>query len=380
MVKRRVLAGAAALLAVLLVPAPLLPPHRFAEILQSWLGIGVMAAYFTAVVVIQTSFFASVGIVAALVVNRAATPSRRLVQIAVLPLFVVGSVAAVRFVKLGYLPTWMNVAVQIVACMAGVGFGIGLLYRRWKEVLAIAGIVFGVTLWGLFQGVSTDLRRETEDCLQRLVAVERGLPSDESRFPGLLQTAFAPTSANSAPAKAIQHNRAAILARGIAVGHEKLARYVGLAPDSELVRMAVSLRQGTALRGREDWARHYALSAALTVLENRWVSDAAGLFKEELDAFTHGSGFSFADFAADRAGVRFAITATRSEAGARAVQDRLQRRLSVDDFFPPVADLPENLTVEQFRRLYGGVGSPRYRKLIADIDARLDACTEILNP
>ena len=56
------------------------------------------------------------------------------------------------------------------------------------------------------------------------------------------------------------------------------------------------------------------------------------------------------------------------------MQARLQRGFAVADFFPPAADLPENLTVEQFRRDYGGVGSPRYRELAAEIEARLDGC------
>jgi hypothetical protein len=47
-----------------------------------------------------------------------------------------------------------------------------------------------------------------------------------------------------------------------------------LNPKGELVRAATSLRPGTTLRGREDWARDFLLSAALAVLENPVVSDA----------------------------------------------------------------------------------------------------------
>jgi hypothetical protein len=106
------------------------------------------------------------------------------------------------------------------------------------------------------------------------------------------------------------------------------------------VHRAIALRQGLTLRGREDWARHYALSAALAVLEHPLVSDAGGLMIEQLDALTGGSGFSFGDLAADRAGVRFAVAATRSEAAAKSMQARLQSGFAVDDFFPPVADGP----------------------------------------
>ena len=36
---------------------------------------------------------------------------------------------------------------------------------------------------------------------------------------------------------------------------------------ADVVRQAISLRERTSLSGREDWARHFCLSAALTVLE-----------------------------------------------------------------------------------------------------------------
>ena len=56
------------------------------------------------------------------------------------------------------------------------------------------------------------------------------------------------------------------------------------------------------------------------------------------------------------------------------MQARLQGGYSVDDFFPPASDLPENLTVEAFGRDYGGVGDQRYRRMIGEIEARLDRC------
>ncbi len=52
----------------------------------------------------------------------------------------------------------------------------------------------------------------------------------------------------------------------------------------------------------------------------------------------------------------------------------------VDDFFPPAFDLPENLTVEEFRRVYSGVGSRRYRQMVSDIEARLDRCAGLSAP
>ena len=78
--------------------------------------------------------------------------------------------------------------------------------------------------------------------------------------------------------------------------------------------------------------------------------------------------------------VRFAVAATRSSEGAQVMQSRLRRPFAVDDFFPPIADLPENLTPVQFRSLYGGVGAPRYRQTVAEIESRLDRCAALASP
>ena len=378
--KVRAAIGCAVLLALLAVPAPLLPPHRLAEAVQSATGAGWKMAYLVAAVGLQVAFYVSLGLLAAFAVNRAATACRRLLQVLLVPLVVVGVALLIRSLKAGHLPVLANAAIPIAACLFGVGLGLGLLYRGWKLTLIVAVAMLGMAFWGLRGGASAELSRDTEARLRQLVAAGPGLPAGEARFGALVQTAFAPPSPDATQGGSVQHNRAAILALGIAAGDERLARYVGLDQRSELVRGASSLRQGTTLRGREDWSRHYALSAALAVLEHPLVSEASGLMKEQLDALTHGSGFSFGDLAADLAGVRFAAAATRSETAAAALQARLQEGFVVDDFFPPAADLPENLTVDQFRGRYGGVGSQRYRQMTGEIEARFDRCAGLAGP
>jgi hypothetical protein len=221
------------------------------------------------------------------------------------------------------------------------------------------------------------LRTATEERLRRIVEAGPEIPRGEARFGGLLQTAFTSLAADVSTGGVIEQNRAAILALGIAIGHYRVARLVGLDEDSELVRQAGAIGQGTTLDGREDWPRHYALSAALAVIEHPLISDAGGLMKEQMDALGRGTGFSFGDLAADRAGVRFAAASTRSEAAARAMQARLQNGYSPGEFFPIVMDFPENLTVEQFRQEFGAVGSQRYRLQVSSIDRELDACDAI---
>jgi hypothetical protein len=103
------------------------------------------------------------------------------------------------------------------------------------------------------------------------------------------------------------------------------------------------------------------------------VSDAAGLFKEELDA-DGGSGFSFADLLADRSGACFARLATRDEAAARALQERLAGGARAEEFFPDGSDLPERITDRELERDYGGVGGGGYQRLTASIESRLPWC------
>ena len=249
------LAAGIVLLALVILPAPLLPPNRFAEAVQSALGIGWKTAYLVTAIGLQTAFYLSLGVVAALAVNRVQTWRGRLPQILILPLVMVGSAIVIRSVKLGYVPMLANAIIPIAACVLGAGLGLILVYRGWKLTLLVAAAVVGATLWAFLGGTSAELSRATETRLRQLVAAAPALPAGEARFGALLETAFHPLLADTAPADAVQQNRAALLALGIVAGHERVARFVGLNPDGELVRAAVALREGVRLRGREDWSR-----------------------------------------------------------------------------------------------------------------------------
>jgi len=371
----RVVALVLVVLMLLLVPTPLIPPHRLSEAIQRMLGVGWKSAYLAAAILLQLAFYGSVGIVAAFIVKRADSIRRRLLQIILVPIIIIGLALVIRSAKVGYFPIWINAAIPMVACCMGVWLGLGLLYKRLTLMILIVVVVAGTALWSLFGGTSPRLTHATRDQLKKLVSGSSTIPHDEERFGALLQLAFAPISEPSSdPIGAIDHNRAAILAIGIALGDERLARLVGLDRNSKLVREAVLIRKGTMLRGRKDWTQHFSLSAALAVLENSLVSDAGGLMKEQVDGLAKGSGFSFTDIAADRAGVRFALAATYSEEDALAIQELLKGKFGTNDFFPPIADLPENMTTDEFRREYDAVGSERYREKISEIEGRLDGC------
>ncbi len=174
---------------------------------------------------------------------------------------------------------------------------------------------------------------------------------------------------------AVDENRAAIYALGTLLGHPRLGKMIlGRDFDDASYAAAAAHTGRVPLRGRRDWTRHFAVSAVLATYANRVVSDAAGVLKEELDAGDNGSGFSFADLMADRAGTRFALAATRDEAAAHACQRRMLGPWDSSALFPAATDLPEGLTDAQLQQQFGGVGGEAYQQLIQTIERRLDDC------
>ena len=75
--------------------------------------------------------------------------------------------------------------------------------------------------------------------------------------------------------------------------------------------------------------------------------------------------------------MRFALAATRSSAAAEAMQARLREGYFQKDFFPLDVSLPENLSVDDFRRNFGNVGSERYQSAVREIDAALERCSAL---
>ena len=95
-----------------------------------------------------------------------------------------------------------------------------------------------------------------------------------------------------------------------------------------------------------------------------------GLYKEIADS-RGGSGFSFSDLAADRAGAMFGTLAVES---ADALQKGLTAGLAEEDVMPEIADLVDGLPEPEFLRRFGSVGSPGYDRVVRDIDRRVAQC------
>ena len=172
-------------------------------------------------------------------------------------------------------------------------------------------------------------------------------------------------------ASAVRENRAALMALAFLVNDHALQGLVreGSSP-------APGRPMNVTLLGRRDTPLHFLVSAALSAKGGSALADAVGLYKEVADS-RGGSGFSFNDLAADRAGTRLGLLAVGDP---KAFQARLAAGVIEADLMPSVDDLPESLTEREFHQRYGGVGGPAYRQMIIDIESRLNGLTLLQPP
>ena len=147
-------------------------------------------------------------------------------------------------------------------------------------------------------------------------------------------------------------------------------RMTGLIP--EIKQWPSPKRVKLISHSRHDLAQHFATSAALAVTAGGQLSDAIGLFKE-IDDSDGGSGFSFKDLAADRAGTQFGQLAVASRQGAQQLHAALAAGIKQNDLIPSLSGLEENMTEGQFKARYGGVNDSKYLAVVADIDKRIKA-------
>jgi hypothetical protein len=209
------------------VPAPLLPPLGLTGWVQSLLGVSWQTAYLAAAIGLHIALYGSLGMVAACAVSPGKKQRQRWLQLLIVPVVVVGIAVLVRSLKLGHVPMLANAAVPMAACTLGVVLGLLLRQHGWRATLVATLVLAAGMLWAYWPGVSSQLSRATAVQLRRIVDTAPQLPSGDERFGVLLQTVFAPMPSTSARPSAAEHNRAAILALGIALGHERLARYAG---------------------------------------------------------------------------------------------------------------------------------------------------------
>lgn len=224
-----------------------------------------------------------------------------------------------------------------------------------------------------------EVLNSTRAQVENLLTVVSQLPDAQPDFGKCFETVFTLARERSIDGNPITENRAGIFAIGILIGHPRVEEFIGpvhAGRDKYAARRALSQVE---LRGRSDWTKHFCVAAAITLLSEDVISHAASLLKEEIDAGRAGSGFSFSDLLAGEAGTTFALHATRDEATARAMQERIVGGFRVEEFFPPAADLPEEIPDAELQSIYGGVGGEGYNRLIEEIEQRISFCAAYLS-
>jgi hypothetical protein len=149
-----------------------------------------------------------------------------------------------------------------------------------------------------------------------------------------------------------EYNRASFVAISLAVvgrGAEALL------PEGRELRKKCAVPGGALrLQRRADLAMHWALSAGLTSVFGARAAENLGDWKELDDSLPQGSGFSFVDLAANRAGVQTALLALDRQTAAET-KDQLSR--ATDDYMLPSALLqaPEGLSDATFVERFGNL-------------------------
>jgi len=184
----------------------------------------------------------------------------------------------------------------------------------------------------------------------------------------LMQPLFRLACERSRENDAVAENRALALVLAFYVNQKDLSQLIPAAHGWPKPRW-----RGVRLNGRNDFTKHYLVSAMLAAYAGTPLADAVGLYKEIADS-RGGSGFSFNDIAADRAGLRMGELAVADTESAHRIQ-QLLAIANQGDFMPETVDLPEYMPEKEFNSRFGGLQGEKYRQMMAEIDRRIAALT-----
>lgn len=126
------------------------------------------------------------------------------------------------------------------------------------------------------------------------------------------------------------------------------------------------------LAGRHDLLRHFVIAAGLAALFKNEMPLNFIDIKELFDTSKGGTGFSFTDLAANRAGIRFS-SFLMNHLGPDDLERLAQPDLQESVFFPSIKGLPEGLSEKTFENNYSSMESVAYRAVLKDIENRIRA-------
>ncbi len=182
----------------------------------------------------------------------------------------------------------------------------------------------------------------------------------------LLKSTFQLAFERSTVDTAISENKLAIMAVNNYVNHKEPKGFLTPPTANNITEKYYP----AFLYKRADLAQHFIGSAAITASTGREVAKVMGEEKELSDA-NGGSGFSFIDLTADKAGTKFGEITTSSPENARKAQKAIAEIKDYSDFMPDPRDLPEHMNEAEFKDKYGSIESPVYKELSKEIDNRI---------
>jgi uncharacterized protein YfiM (DUF2279 family) len=359
------------LLVVVLVPdpRPFGAPELAVRLVRSAAGVSEPTARAAATIVLRGVGVGLIGVLLALSLQRLRMRSAASLTLVGTPLLAIGA----KWINFGYFPITPQLVFIVVVSLLGALSGL-VLRRSWIALTGLLVLAVGLLALGTSTRITDDLYERARMTGLHLLENAEEVSKGDDRFALLLAVAFAYAEDNSHGTDAVLSNQAAILALGVILGEDRVA-WVGrreIDPDRQAERK--TLRSSVRLHHRGDLSQHFWVSAALTVLSGKQRALTVGIAKEMKDSTPGGSGFSFVDMAANKAGIRFASAATRNAQSARNLQLLIARGVTADYFFPDISGLPEGISQDTFRSEYGGLGGAETRRLFEEIDRRLDSC------
>jgi|JI10StandDraft_1071094.scaffolds.fasta_scaffold00310_30 hypothetical protein len=279
----------------------------------------------------------------------------------------------VKCVNYGYFPIRMQLAFILAVSIFGALVGLACRKSRLAAVLATV-LAVAIIAWGTATRAPANLEMAARITGFHIIDHADQIGSGDEAYLQMIQMAFSFAEENSQGTDAILPNKAAILALGVIMGDDNVALVGGSELDSMYKDQRAALRQRITIHGRSDLPKHFAVSAALTVLSDEQRALAVGIAKELSDSQGSGSGFSFVDMVANKSGIRFAVVGTKSQASAKMFQQKIANAESPLTFMPEISELPEGLPSQVFETAFGGIGGERTRSLFKEIDQRVANC------
>ena len=182
----------------------------------------------------------------------------------------------------------------------------------------------------------------------------------------LLKQLFQLAYERSSLVNAVEENRNVIFIVNAYVNNHDISNY-----SSQLLPPPPEQKLPVYLYKRIDMAKHFMGSAAITASGSGFLANMLGLEKEIRDSQKGGSGFSFIDLAADRAGMYFGDIATSSPENARKIQQAMSEIKDYTAFMPDVRDLPENIESKELLKQYKSLDSNASQRILKLIDDRI---------